>query len=272
MNISDKKYSVLNGYDIGKINTGIGFFKTLFHLHDSSMKHCLPAIVKGYDRSTGIVNVLPLVKTVIDTLDGTVLEDRPTYNVPMLGIHHGGFTIDIPVFVGDTGWIIAGDRDSATARKKNSIENLEDLKEYSKDGNEGPKEPDTRALGDFSWGFFIPDYWGRRDFSEGDGMIIRYTPKDDAENGTVEIKIGKNGIEISRGSKDKVIIGDDGPKFLGKEDRMQKIVTDIRYDLSTHQLQKRTIDQKIRGDFVVGVSDESGWTMIDGGQAVPETV
>lgn len=266
------KTTVLNGYNLGDIETSIGFFKALFNLHDSAMKHCLPAIVKKYDRATGIVSVLPLVKTVIDTRDGTILEDRPTYNVPIRGIHHGGFTIDVPIFAGDTGWLIAADRNSATARAKNSTENLEDLKEYSEDGNEGAKAPDTRALADFAWGFFIPDYWGKRDFAEGDGMIVRYTPKEGAENGTVEIKIGKNGLEISRGSKDKVILGEDGPKFIGEEDRKQEVLTDLRYDLASHQLQKRTVTQKIRGDFVVGVSEETGWTMIEGGQAVPETV
>lgn len=264
----------LSTYGIGEVRGAIGFYKTLFRLHDTAMRHCVPAIVRKYDRASGIAQVVPLVMSVCETEAGETLAERPTYSVPVRRIRHGGFTVDIPLFAGDTGWLIAGDRSSSKARRANStpLTEEQDGEEYDSEGNSGPKRPDTNAICDFSFGFFIPDYWGSNEVPEGKGMTVAFTPSgEDNEDRKVQISIDMDGVSVKRGAE-SVSIGDEGISYEGKPDREQQIVTDIRYDPTSHQLQKRTVTQSVRGDFVVGVSEESDWTMAEGGQAVPEKV
>ena len=74
-----------------------------------------------------------------------------------------------------------------------------------------------------------------------------------------------NNIQI-----EKYRIDDNGITFAGKEDRVVEVLTDLRYNPASQQIQKRIVEQKIRGDFVVGVSDPLDWIIVEGGQAVPE--
>lgn len=264
--------SALSRYGIGEVRGDVGFFKTLFRLHDTAMRHCVPAIVRSYSRASGIAQVVPLVMAVSETEDGETLSERPTYSVPVRRIRHGGFTVDIPLFAGDTGWLIAGDRSASKARGANStpLTEEQDGENYDSEGNSGPKRPDTNAICDFAFGFFIPDYWGANDVPDGNGMTVAFAPSGDGnEDKKVLISIGMDGVSVKRG-KESVAIGDKGISYEGKPDREQQVVTDIRYDPISHQLQKRTVTQSVRGDFVVGVSEESDWTMAEGGQAVPE--
>lgn len=274
--------NILSQIDYGKIKTPIGFFKTLFHFHDQKSEHCIPAMVKRYDRATGIATVLPLVQYVCDTPKGLKSFDRPEYNVRVQKICHGGFVIDIPLFVGDTGWLIAGDRHADNAISSNSSLLVKDA-DIDDEGypiknteNKGPVPPDDNSLSSFAWGLFIPDFWGNSPIVGREGIVIKHIPSDESGSGGFEIVANKDSISVERktsdGEKtDKIILNDDGLKYEGEEDRKQIVVTNIRYDPSSHQIQKKTVEQKIRGDFVVGSGEESDWTMIDGGQAVPES-
>lgn len=277
----DDNKSPIRTFDPGVVQTPIGFYRTLFRLHDAKKQHCLPAIVKSYDREKGIVEVIPLAKLVLQTEDGEEVKNRPTYTVPVYKVSQGGFSIDVPLFIGDTGWLFAGDRNTDTAREKNSSQIKED-ESVDDDGkfdgeNEGAQRPDTLALGDFAWGFFLPASWSQTALSNDDGIVITYTPKpNETEAKPINIKVNKDGIKIVRGVEgenedgDTIIIDKDGLRYEGKEDRKIEVITQLRYDLQSHQIQKKTVEQKVRGNFVVGVGKESDWTMIDGGQAVPE--
>lgn len=265
-------------YDLSVIESPSGFYKTLLQLHDAQQKYCLPAIVKEYDATTGNVTVLPLAKLIQDTEDGELLVNRPEYTVPLHRISYGGVEISITPYIGDTGYLIAVDRDCGKAIEDNSERILEDQKvEEDKFGlNKGPQKPNTRALGSFTWGYFEPCYWGVPNQEHKNGITIAFTTPigtQDTANG--EISISTDGIKLYRKSttaEDAITISDNGIKYTGKTDKTFDVIADLQYDTDKHQLQKRTITQGMRGDFIVAVSGLSDWTMIDGGQAEPVPV
>lgn len=256
-------------YDLSTIKEWVGFFNTIFDLHDRKVQSCLPAIVENYDRKSHTATVKPLASYVYTDGNEEFAKERPSYGVRVMQFFHGGFLIDAPVYRNDTGILIAGDRNAKTAIKGNANAILQDL-EYGKSENKGPSAADFSTILSFENGFFIPCSFTEFDADDGDNLIIM---KRDSIGRFVTMKIGIDNIELKRsiGNDDSETetykIDDDGIKFDGKEDRTIELVHDIRYDIETHQIQKRTITQKVRGDFVVGVSEPSGWTMIDGGQA-----
>ena len=65
------------------------------------------------------------------------------------------------------------------------------------------------------------------------------------------------------GDVDRMAAWDAGESdWLAKESAEVTVVTDVRYDTGTNQLQKKT--QLVR---VIPLGDESDWTMVTGGQA-----
>lgn len=286
--------NALSQYDLGRIKTSIGFYETLFRLHDLKMEHCVPAIVREYDRKTGKVKVQPLIFNISDTPNGEVEFSRPEYEVQVRNICHGGFEINIPLFVGDTGWLISCDRNATTAKEKNSKVILKD--QPAKDGdNEGEQRPDDASTGGFEFGFFLPDYFGDHEVHESDGMVVKYTPPDDHSGVPVKINLSKTGLSIEKpdvdgigikiemtGSEvsivragentDTIKLSDKGLVYEGVPDREESSLVDLRYDMASHCIQKKIRTDKIRGDFVVGVGRASKWMTIEGGQAVPEQV
>lgn len=208
------------------------------------------------------------------------------------------------LFAGDRGASAAMSANSAYLYKAEP----EDPEEW--ENNKGAQSPDNADGAQFVHGFFVPCSWAETGLSDGDGLVIRHARGigsnrkwKNAEFGVRDVRIADSGISVSvkpmdgelegiglsvteeeasieRASdvdasgeatvKDKVRLCADGLKFDGVVDREQKVVTDVRYDVDSHQLQKKTVKLKVRGDFVVGVSTESGWQTIDGGQAVPE--
>lgn len=338
----NKDNTPLPQYDRGKCRTGLGFIQTLFRLKEVDKQGVIPAIVKSYDRKTGIATVQPIVTYVVDTKEGEKLIPRGTYDVSVVRFAHGGFVIDAPLFAGDTGWLIAADRNAKDAKEANSkILNADQDDENP--SNEGFKRPTDDSLRSFSWGFFIPDTWGDTKLTKEDGLIIKDVDdksiivlKDEAieikrgdtviriEDGKVtivedgsEIVVDENGASLRndknkvlvsqsgisatsgtaqaniqnerisasigrslfavtdksvtlQGEKDAITIDETGPRFSGPIDALFNLVTDIRFDLMSHQLQQRVVIAKKRGDFIVGIGDKTDWVKVDGGQAVPE--
>lgn len=260
-------------YNLDTISEWVGFFKTVFDLHDRKAQSCLPAIVEKYDRKSHTATVKPLTSYVYTDGNEEFTDERPSYDVRVMQFFHGGFLVDAPLYRNDTGILIAGDRNSKTAIENNKNAILQDL-EYGKSENKGPCAADFSTILSFENGFFIPCSFVEFDADDDDNLVVM---KRDPTGRFVTMKVGIDGIELKRsvGNDDSETesyrIGDDGIRFDGKEYRIVEMLHDIRYDVASHQLQKRTITQKVRGDFVVGVSEPSAWTMIDGGQAVPES-
>lgn len=183
--------NALPSYNIADVDNEIGFYKTLFHLHDKGAMSCLPAIVEKYDRATHIAEVKPLVKSTMRLEDEEVPFDRPTYRVPVQQMCHGGFNIDAPLFVGDTGLLFAIDREWITARKRNSaaLKEPQDPKKGEENPNKGAVVPDSYGLASFEYGFFLPCSWAKTDLKDEDGFVVRLPVKD----GEVIIRIDKDG-------------------------------------------------------------------------------
>ena len=338
----NKDNTPLPQYDRGKCKTELGFFQTLFRLKEVDKQGAIPAIVRSYNRKTGIATVQPIVTYVVDTKEGEKLIPRGTYDVSVIRFAHGGFVIDAPLFAGDTGWLIAADRNAKDAKEANSkILNADQDDENP--SNEGFKRPTDDSLRSFSWGFFIPDTWGDTELTKNDGLVIKdvdeknvielndgaieikrgdniisisddgITIKDEnsevainknganirsgnnkvivsksgitassenakaeIQNGIVSASIGNNRVSVTntnvtlQGPNDTITIDETGPRFRGPIDILLNLVTGLRFDLMSHQLQQRVVLAGKRGDFIVQLGDMTDWVKVDGGQAVPE--
>ena len=216
----NKDNTPLPQYDRGKCKTELGFIQTLFRLKEVDKQGVIPAIVRSYDRKTGIATVQPIVTYVVDTKEGEKLIPRGTYDVSVIRFAHGGFVIDAPLFTGDTGWLIAADRNAKDAKEANSkILNADQDDENPY--NEGFKRPTDDSLRSFSWGFFIPDTWGDTELTKNDGLVIKDVDEKNVialNDGAIEIKRGDNIISISdngitmkeRSGNNKVIVSKSG--------------------------------------------------------------
>lgn len=216
----NKDNTPLPQYDRGKCKTELGFIQTLFRLKEVDKQGVIPAIVRSYDRKTGIATVQPIVTYVVDTKEGEKLIPRGTYDVSVIRFAHGGFVIDAPLFAGDTGWLIAADRNAKDAKEANSkILNADQDDENPY--NEGFKRPTDDSLRSFSWGFFIPDTWGDTELTKNDGLVIKDVDEKNVialNDGAIEIKRGDNIISISdngitmkeRSGNNKVIVSKSG--------------------------------------------------------------
>lgn len=273
MNIEDKAKAQ---FDVCAISQWTGFFKTVFDLHERTREVCLPAIVQEYDRASHTATVLPLTQYVYTDGNNDMTSDRPAVNVRVLQFYHGGFLVDAPVYANDTGILIAGDRNSSSATSENANVILDNV-EFGKSDNKGSVAADFSKLLSFENGFFIPCSFAKFDATEDDELVVL---KKDSTGKYMKVKMATRYVELEKTVGDtsdpnniqieKYRIDDNGITFTGKEDRVVEVLTDLRYNPASQQIQKRVVEQKIRGDFVVGVSDPLDWTIVEGGQAVPE--
>lgn len=196
---------LLPQFDRAAVETPIGFFKTLFRLHEIGRECVIPAIVEEYDSTSGIVKVRPLAKSVSQDAEGKeILADRPLYSVHAVRSMHGGVIVESTLYKGDTGWLIASDRNCKDAMAENSAI-LEGDQSYDEPQNKGASRPTDNSLASFAWGFFIPDSWADNEpQEEGIGIIdrlkrfgIRIT-KGFAKLFGVggSVTVGENGIDI----------------------------------------------------------------------------
>ena len=145
-------------FDPTEAETEIGFFKALFRLTDAAREGCLPAVVVQRENERGLIRVLPIAKTMKQTKDKLIGENKNPLWVRPFKIFHGGFHIHAPLFIGDTGYLIAIDRDCMTAIQKNEKPvdkdgNLDELKEKN------TSNPDDLTPQRYNYGFFLPCSW-----------------------------------------------------------------------------------------------------------------
>lgn len=166
---------------------------------------CMPGIVEQYDRERHMVAVRPLVNRV--SYDGEDHE-REVLWVTLHRFQVGGFLIDLPVFVGDVGWLIGCDRDAQAAKMANSKIQEKDtckMKDGEMDygrGNQGPQAPSVYDFHSFNSGFFIPDSWATIKIPEKyrDSLLIQNVDaKGDASGRIYITREGRVGIESSDG-------------------------------------------------------------------------
>ena len=145
-------------FDISETKTPVGFFKALFRLTDATREGCIPAVVVQREDERGLIRVLPIAKTMMQTKDKLIGENKKPLWVRPFKIFHGGFHIHAPLFIGDTGYLIAIDRDCMTAIQKNEKPvdkdgNLDELKEKN------TSNPDDLTPQRYNYGFFLPCSW-----------------------------------------------------------------------------------------------------------------
>ena len=102
-----------------------------------SLENCLPAVVVSHDRAKNTVIVQPAINTILTSGNA---QARDKIEIPVHIFGGGGVIISTPLKEGDTGWIIACDRDIALFKQSLSVSN-----------------PNTYMTHKFSFGFFIPD-------------------------------------------------------------------------------------------------------------------
>ena len=190
-------------FDIAETKTPVGFFKALFRLTDATREGCIPAVVVQREDERGLIRVLPIAKTMKQTKDKLIGENKKPLWVRPFKIFHGGFHIHTPLFIGDTGYLIAIDRDCMTAIQKNE-------KPVEKDGNlDGLKEKNTSNPDDltpqrYNYGFFLPCSWVLND-----GELLK--EHFNRDEGTLKDKfVVSNGKKIDEDESCYITIGRDG--------------------------------------------------------------
>lgn len=267
--------SLLSTFNLAKIKSDAGLMRAILHMHDVGKMGCVPAIVVEYNYETKIAKVLPLVRFLKSTTDGLKGFDRPFYNVPVYSISQGGFRVDMPLFSGNTGMLFAVDREWETAKGDNSshLTKEEDPKNEDSNKNKGSRDPDSLALADFQFGFFLPMSFGvGNERDKGKIVVSRIIDNEESSSETPEIRIevGDEGI-VAQFNDDKITFGKEGLIYEGENGEDISLVADIQYDISSHQIQKKSFPAKKFGNFIVGLGERTDWTMVKGGQAVPES-
>ena len=225
--------NALPNYDKRTIEDPSAFFRTLFHLRDIKEERAIPAVVKDYDAKTGEVTVLPMAKYTFDTRDGEAEVDRETVKVRALRICQGGYSISLPIFKGDTGWLIAGDRRCGAAIEKNGEIVVRDLTDEELEDRAA--KPDDCSILNFENGFFIPFSWSVESIGDEKSLIIRNVSKDEELNlennhgvyGTYPwsmIEIQRDGMVNAYGQGRKFTIREEG---LYLDDKPLKFLDDL---------------------------------------------
>ena len=123
---------------------------------------CFPACIYSYDRSTHTATVMPLVKQGYFNGEWHYLRRQLIKDIRVRNIQCGGFTIDFPVYVGDTGWVFSSDRDTQLLKQMGMLTTavLSGNRSQAIVEDDYQQQPSQPSLHLFSDGFFIPDNWG----------------------------------------------------------------------------------------------------------------
>ena len=236
-------------FDIAETKTPVGFFKALFRLTDATREGCIPAVVVQREDERGLIRVLPIAKTMMQTKDKLIGENKKPLWVRPFKIFHGGFHIHAPLFIGDTGYLIAIDRDCMTAIQKNEkpVEedgNLDELKEKN------TSNPDDLTPQRYNYGFFLPCSWVLND-----GELLK--EHFNRDEGTLKDKfVVSNGKKIDEDESCYITISRDG-------------VIEIHSTNSLARISKDSIDLMHRDSLDDGeYKDEDGNTHIKNSSVV----
>ena len=236
-------------FDIAETKTPVGFFKALFRLTDATREGCIPAVVVQREDERGLIRVLPIAKTMKQTKDKLIGENKQPLWVRPFKIFHGGFHIHAPLFIGDTGYLIAIDRDCMTAIQKNEkpVEkdgNLDELKEKN------TSNPDDLTPQRYNYGFFLPCSWVLND-----GELLK--EHFNRDEGTLKDKfVVSNGKKIDEDESCYITISREG-------------VIEIHSTNSLARISKDSVDLMCRDSIDDGeYKDEDGNTHIKNSSVV----
>lgn len=135
----------------------------------------LPCVVTKVDRQNNKVNVIPLIRVLLT--DGTTQKRNEVFNIPIGNISTKKYIINVPIEVGDYGYIKTCDRDISL---------------FKQSWNEA--KPNTLRKQNFSDGVFYPDTinptnWNI-DNEDLNNLVIQY------KDGSTKISMGENKITL----------------------------------------------------------------------------
>lgn len=256
-------------YDLSVLENEPTYIAELFRQYSIGREYCIPCIAIEYDATTHRADVQPLANHTRDNGKEIVDSKRPVVKgVPVRIFAHGGFAISAPLFRGDTGYLVAVDRNCTTIIEDNSTTLYGD--DAKNDKNKGCGIPDDCSLTSFVNGFFVPCSWAsaEQDENESGNLVIKGIGKSANDSKWQRIILSNDGKIVVEVNGRKLTIDENGVTFYGKTEGKLSFITDIRYDVGSHQIQARRIEAEKSGNIIVNVGSESGWEVIEGGQAV----
>ena len=264
----------LRQYDPSLVETELGFFRTLRQKWMMMMQICLPSIVIEYDEKKHIAKVMPIVLKTYQTNAGNVSVPRGEYSVPVLYQNHNGISISWKLKKGDTGYLFACDRNPDDAIKENSkpviepIEKDEITERHLKPASDG-------SVCCFENGFFIPFSFAEESSnSQEDNCIVLSTVEKSVSENGLKVTIGKTEkdgrcVNVETDSVSFKISDKNGINVSSDNHENISLISDVRYDVGSHQIQKKKRDFKKTGNLMYDPSAESEWFIVEGGQAYP---
>lgn len=151
-----------------------GIWRDLLRHYGLDFECVLPAVVLKYDRATNIVTVQGAVNRITTSGEPVV---RTEMEVPCFNPTGGMIGINFPLKPGDTGWVVASDRDSTFFKQQLGV-----------------ADPNTDALHKYSFGFFLPDkISGFQIQPEDEGALVIQTV-----DGATRISIKDERVKITR--------------------------------------------------------------------------
>lgn len=196
------------------------------YIHATS-ESVMPAMILEYDRNTHKAMVQPLIRIKTEENNQYRFIDRPPIkDITIRNIFTGGFNIDFPLNKGDTGWLIAADRDTTMAKERNA--NIDESK------NAGLQEPVTDGMHLYQFGFFLPDNWCKSVVPQEyrDDLVISSVNTDGKVN--LRISISREGkLQITTDNSDgKVVIdmndvGDKEIRFRKQSRMLRKLSGEV---------------------------------------------
>ena len=137
---------------------------------------CQPCIVQSVDYSTNTVIVKPAIN--VSTTVGEYVQ-RDVIKLTAWRFASGGFLIHYPIKQGDTGWIIASDKDTSLFKQEKAI-----------------ADPNTNLKHQCSQGFYIPDKInGFIVSSDDEGRLVLQNG-----SGSEKISVGESDTKLTTNS------------------------------------------------------------------------
>lgn len=173
-------------YNPADVNTLDGLNNALQDKILMNMEKVLPGIVQSYDRNANRAIIQPAITGVAS--QGQKVTREPLINVPVFCMSGGGIVLSFPLKQGDTGWLIAADRNISIFKQ-----NLEE------------SAPNDYRKHTFQDSFFIPDKINDISVSgEDENAFVLQTLTN-----TTKISLEDNKIDISAGSGASAVNIDD---------------------------------------------------------------
>jgi len=175
--MTDKKSLGSPSWQPGELDTFEGAMRFIIEKSFAVRQFCRPAIVQSYDPATNRA----VVKIVIcdKTMQGEIIPWGNITDIPVMLPHTGGMVLSLPLQPGDTGFLIASERDISLFKQE--------VGDYAASSSYGVN---TGRKNDFLDGFFIPMSMKGATGAQ-DGQIGIQT-----KDGSVGIWVGAGGITI----------------------------------------------------------------------------